>query len=366
VISDPSGDTTNRPDLLFIPVSGPSGAGEYVRSLTIAQACKRRWPTARIRFIINRNAPYARNVPFETHSIDCSPTLAGETVSKILSSDPPDLAVFDNAGRMTHFRHAHKLGIKIVYISSRPKQRWRAFRPRALRLLDQHWIGFPEFIDGGLRLWERIKLRLVGDVQVVFLQTVFPEFPAVERTRLKQRLGISGENYVLFVPGGGGKKPGSGPQAPQVFTEVADRVSASTGVMCLVVSGPNYRGTHPSNPRVKLVPTVSSAEMIGLIYEAHLLVINGGTTLVHGLAHGKVCVTVPLAHDQRRRIKRCKSRQLVIATELDTGDLRRSVVSILDDADRHLGIERRVEALEITNGVPRAIEALEKLVHDPR
>ncbi len=365
MISDPNRNTTNRPDFLFIPVSGATGAGEYVRSLTIAQASKRRWPAARIRFIINREAPYAGKVPFETHPIDCSPTLAGKTVSKILSSDPPDLAVFDNAGRMTHLRHAHELGIKIVYISSRPKQRWRAFRLRALRLLDQHWIGFPEFIDGGLGPWERMKLRLVGDVEVVFLQTVFPEFPAVERTRLKQRLGISSEDYVLFVPGGGGNKPGSGPQAPQVFTEVADQVSASTGAMCLVVSGPNYCGTHPSNPRLKLVPTVSSAEMIGLIQDARLLVINGGTTLVHGLAHRKVCVTVPLAHDQRRRIKRCKSRQLVIATELSTDDMQNSVVSILDDADRYSSIERRVGALEITNGAPRAVEALEKLVRNP-
>lgn len=335
-----------------------------MRSLTIAQASKQRWPAARIRFIINRDAPYAGNVPFETHLINRSPTLAGEAVNKILSSDPPDLAVFDNAGRMAHLRHARELGTKIVYISSRPKQRWRAFRPRALRLLDQHWIGFPEFIDGGLRPWERIKLRLVGDVDVVFLQTVFPESGAIERARLRQRLGISNDNYVLFVPGGGGKKRGSGPQAPRVFVEVADQVSASTGVMCLVVSGPYYRGTVPGNPRIKLVPTVSSAEMIGLIHDARLLVINGGTTLVHGLAHGKVCVTVPLAHDQRRRIKRCKRRELVIASSLNTVDLGNSVTSILDDADRYLAIERRVRALGITNGVPRAVEALEKLVRD--
>ncbi|MCK5438688.1 MAG: hypothetical protein KAI97_02030 [Gemmatimonadetes bacterium] len=355
-----------RPDLLFIPVSGPVGAGEYVRCLTIAQASKQRWPAARIRFVINRNAPYAESVPFETHRIDCSPTLAGAALNEILSSDPPNLAIFDNAGRYSHLRHAHKLGIRIVYISSRPKQRWRAFRPRALRLLDQHWIGFPKFIDGGLGPWERVKLQLVGNVEIVFLQTVFPESLTPGREGLRQRLEISDENYVLFVPGGGGKKPGSGPQAPQIFTEVADRVSASTGVTCLVVSGPNYRETHPDNPRIKIVPTVSSTEMIDLIHDAHLLVINGGTTLVHGLAHEKVCITVPLAHDQRRRIKRCKRRELVVAAQLNTDDLCRSIISILDDSDRYLAIQRRVNALEVTNGASRAVEALERLVRDPR
>jgi hypothetical protein len=44
------------PRLLFLPVSGPQGASEFYRSLTLAEAVRQRWPQAEIGLVINRQA----------------------------------------------------------------------------------------------------------------------------------------------------------------------------------------------------------------------------------------------------------------------------------------------------------------------
>ena len=45
--------------LLFVPVSGPKGMGEYGRALAMAGAAAARWPDAAIHFAMSREAPYA-------------------------------------------------------------------------------------------------------------------------------------------------------------------------------------------------------------------------------------------------------------------------------------------------------------------
>ncbi len=60
--------------MLFVPVSGEKGVGEYYRSLTIAGGAQRRWPRARIHFVVNRSAGYADQVPYPTVRVEGSPT----------------------------------------------------------------------------------------------------------------------------------------------------------------------------------------------------------------------------------------------------------------------------------------------------
>jgi hypothetical protein len=62
------------PRILFVPVSGAFGMGEYARSLGIAQAVRRQWPKADIHFILSRQAPYAASAPFPSTLLDSSPT----------------------------------------------------------------------------------------------------------------------------------------------------------------------------------------------------------------------------------------------------------------------------------------------------
>ena len=117
-----------------------------------------------------------------------------------------------------------------------------------------------------------------------------------------------------------------------------------------------------TDSHIAIVPAVSPAEMIDLIHDARLVVINGGATLGHALSLGKVAISVPLANDQHRRIARCSALGLLVAGVLDAGKLSRAVISLLEDPERQRAIERRVSTLEVTNGVPRALDAIERLL----
>src|SRR5450759_676175 len=81
--------------LLFIPVSGPRGMGEYARAIAIATAVAQRWPQVAIRFALSRTAAYAVATPFQARE-----------VAALLREFKPTLVLFDNAGRTSQLRAA--------------------------------------------------------------------------------------------------------------------------------------------------------------------------------------------------------------------------------------------------------------------
>ena len=62
------------PRILFLPVSGPHGMGEYARAVQIAQAVAARWPDAKIHFALSREAPYEIEPAFAYTLLPSSPT----------------------------------------------------------------------------------------------------------------------------------------------------------------------------------------------------------------------------------------------------------------------------------------------------
>ena len=82
--------------------------------------------------------------------------------------------VFDNSGRTSQLRAAKRAGARLVFSSRAPKLRWKAFRFKWMRLLDEHWIVFPTFVTGGLTWLERQKMRLFPGYTVRRLDTLFP------------------------------------------------------------------------------------------------------------------------------------------------------------------------------------------------
>src|SRR5450432_1161124 len=163
-----------HPRLLFVPVSGPRGMGEYARAIAIATAVAQRWPAAEIRFALSRSAAYAAETPFPATLLPSSPTFHSREMAALLRDFKPTVVLFDNAGRTSQLRAAVAGGARTVFISSRPKQRRRAFRLRWMRLLDEHWIAYPQFIAGPLGALERLKLFLLGRPRVRFIDTVLP------------------------------------------------------------------------------------------------------------------------------------------------------------------------------------------------
>jgi hypothetical protein len=77
------------PRLLFVPVSGLYGMGEYARSLSIARAAQARWPKASIHFLLSREAPYAAATPFAHTLLPSSPTFQTPAASRGLRQRGP-------------------------------------------------------------------------------------------------------------------------------------------------------------------------------------------------------------------------------------------------------------------------------------
>jgi ADP-heptose:LPS heptosyltransferase len=349
-----------NPSLIFLPVSGPKGMGEYIRCLTIAEAFQKRWPGARIRFVINRQAPYADAVPFDTEFLEGSPTANTPAVCDLFERERPDVVIFDNAGRTKQLRAASRCGARTVFISRRRK-RLKAFRTTWLRMLDQHWIAYPKEIEGPLFIHERLMLRFNPGPEIIFLGAVFPESSPEKRDALKAKLEIGEERYLLFSPGGGGAHS-SAPRATELFTNAAALVAAATSLKVIVVLGPGFRGDVADLPGVTLIPSLSHEEMSDLIHDAVLLVINGGTTLTQALVLRKPCVAVPVADDQAARIRRCAKMRLVVHGTLDADAMCGEVLSLLDDPGKREELVARVTALGLTNGARLAVEALERLL----
>jgi hypothetical protein len=351
------------PRLLFLPVSGPAGTGEYVRCLTIARAAAARWPELEVSFVLSREAPYLASVPFPVHAIAGSPTRHTAAVVDVLELVRPHAVVFDNAGRAAQLAAARRLGARTVYISRRPGKRRKAFRPRWLRRLDQHWIAFPTFIDGPLGAWERLMLRLFPGVEVVFLGAVFTESEAGRRAALRARLGVAGRPYALFTGGGGGHHARAA-GAPAVFAAAAAAVAREHDIAVVLVAGQNARppAADGGAGELTVVPSLPPEQLIDLVHDAEIVACNGGTTLTQALAHRRPCVAVAIADDQPPRVRRCARLGLIEAAPLDAMALFDKVTALARDPVRRAELARRVAATGLDNGVPRALAGLARLL----
>ncbi len=133
--------------------------GEYARAVALATAAVQRWPELQVHFAVSRQAPYAEDTPFPKTLLPSSPTFHTAEVKELIRTFRPTLVVFDNAGRSAQIKAAAASGARVVYVSSRPKQRYKAFRTGWMRALTEHWIAYPEFIAGGLGLFEQLEAQ---------------------------------------------------------------------------------------------------------------------------------------------------------------------------------------------------------------
>ena len=78
-------------------------------------------------FLLSAQAPYAASTPFAYTLLPASPTFHSAEVSECLRDFRPDVVIFDNAGRTAQLRTAQRLGAAVIYISSRRRQRAKAF-----------------------------------------------------------------------------------------------------------------------------------------------------------------------------------------------------------------------------------------------
>jgi hypothetical protein len=343
--------------LLFVPVSGAYGMGEYARSLAIARAAIGRWPQAEIRFLLSRQAPYAAGVPFGATLLPSSPTFHSAEVIRELQEFRPHVVIFDNAGRTAQLDAARRLGARIVYISARPRQRAKAFRWRWMRLIDEHWIAYPRFIAGGLGFWERFKLRLLRRPTVRYLDVILARTaPEAAAPALEYAAG----SYVLVVPGGGTGHPGAHDAVAQFRGAACSLAAAGAPTVFVGPAGNDGAdGIAAAGPR-RLGP-LPQAELMALMRSARVVIANGGSTLLQGIACGCACVAVPIAGDQKRRIEACVAAQVAVASGLRAADIVAAAQALLGDEPQRLALASRAAALQLADGVEIAINALAAL-----
>jgi hypothetical protein len=344
------------PRILFVPVSGAFGMGEYARSLAIAHAARRQWPEVNIHFILSRQARYAAATPFPATLLDSSPTFHTAAVTESIQKFKPHIVIFDNAGRTAQLRAASRAGARIIFISSRSRQRRKAFRWRWMRLIDEHWIAYPQFIAGRLNFLERFKLDWLRRPALRYLDVILSRAGS-EGDSIMARVGLRLETYVLVVPGGGTGHPGAG-DAAATFLAAANTL-ADAGTPTVFV-GPT--GTADVGVRVRCFQALPQSDLAELMRGARLVVTNGGSTLLQAIACGRACIAIPIAQDQHQRIQRCVDAAVAIAVKLDAVCIVQAAEALLGDESARVALARRASALQLADGIDVALTALTRLM----
>jgi len=333
--------------------------GEYARCLTIATALAQRLPGIEPHFVLSRAAPYAAATPFATTLLPASATFHTHEVCALIREFAPRVVLFDNAGRTAQLRAARAAGARLVYLSSRPRQRRKAFRLSWMRLLDEHWIAYPRFIAGGLRPLERVKLRALSRPVVRFIDTLLPPSDPARSAECLERFALVAGGYVLIVPGGGSAHPGA-EHAPAIVADAA-RAIAHHGTPTLLIGADAVNGPRAAAPLLKVAPRLPPAELTELIRNARLVVANGGDTLLQVLACEVPCVAVPIARDQAHRINCCVRAGLAVRAELDARAIESAALALLGQRQAAAGTPVFARAV-VRNRMEEVLEALERLL----
>ena len=242
-------------------------------------------------------------------------------------------------------------------MSSRESSRRRGFRLRRMRWLDQHWIAQPRFLAGDLTPLERAKLRLLGGPDTVFLEVLHEPIDSAATLELQHRFGVAPGGYVLVCPGGGGVF-GQQPDAVPVFFAAACDIARRAALPVIAVLGSRFAPTAPVPTHVHLVPTLPNGALMGLLRDAHLAVLNGGSLLLQAAAQRTPTISAPIAADQPARIAGCAQAGLTRGVALEAAAIATAAVELAVDDSSLTEMRTRAARLDLRNGVDVAVRAL--------
>jgi hypothetical protein len=286
-----------------------------------------------------------------------SATFHTAAVIELMRSWLPDIVVFDNAGRSAQLEAARRLGARIVFVSSRARQRRRAFRLAWMRMLDEHWIAYQKFIAGDLGAIERLKLKLLRRPRVRYLDVILAR-AAPGAVTPQPSLGAHAE--VLVIPGGGTGHPGAGNVTGQFL--IAAKNLAAAGFATTYVGPIPGAGAAQGNGMFRSVGSLPQAELAARMRSARLLIVNGGSTLLQGIACGAPCVAAPIANDQHERIRRCAEVGVAVQADASAGDIHGKARALLNNDAARTALAQRARKLAMADGVEVAVSALAGLV----
>ena len=327
--------------------------GEYARSLAIARACLEQWPRAQLHFVLSRRAPYAASVPFPATLLDSSATFHSQAVIELLDQFAPTIVVFDNAGRTAQLRAAHRRGARVVYISARARQRRKAFRWRWLKLIDEHWIAYPEFIAGRLGVIERLKLKMSPGVRIRFLDVILSR----DAQPASAPPVFAAGSFLLMVPGGGTGHPRARDAVGQFV--LAARGLAAQGIPTLFVGATDRSSLEPP---LQFIAALPQARLAQLLRDARMVVANGGSTLLQAIACGAASVAVPIAADQALRIRHCVDAAVTVQAALNADSIIAIAGSLWNDEPARNTLSQRARDLHLADGIQVALAGFTRLI----
>jgi hypothetical protein len=335
--------------ILFVPVSGPAGIGEYQRSLFLAQSLLARHPRWDVRLVVSVTAPFVDNVPVPIFRTTRSPTKVPTEVDHILEEFRPSVVIFDCAGRRSNLCLATQLGARTVFVSNHRRKRRRGFGIRRLCYTDDHWILQPNLNCGGLTVIERLKLHWLGKREPVFLGPVFPETMCARH--------VPERPFFLCCPGGGGNQV-QGLQSGAVFAEAARDVAEALDIRGVVITGANFTGELPASRRLQVHRSLPGSALAGLLSAAKFALVGGGDLLSQAIANKAPSISAPSAPDQLQRISAFEQRGLCMSARPD--GLAEVAVAAHSDG-RLASLIERLRSSDMNNGLSVGVERIEML-----
>lgn len=323
--------------VLFIPVSSPSGIGEYMRSMIIAKALQEQWPTINIHFILNEQVSYFQDCPYTVHGCADTPTKNVKKVNAIIEQVSPDLVIFDASGRAKQFKQAKAVGAKVAFISQHNKKRNRGLKLNRLANIDIHWVAQPDYCMKPLSLWQKAKLSLFSKKLPANIGPVFESSHIEYQQKLLAQYNLIKENYFIFNAGSGGHLI-SGVLAADIYYQAATVFSDKTKAKCIVIFGSNYPHELPEHSAVTCLKSITNKEFVGLLANSTGCVISAGDTLLQCIALKKTCVAAPVSSDQPARLKLCQNKSLAFAAKPTANSLAEQAIKLTlpQNAEREL------------------------------
>jgi len=318
--------------ILFIPVSSPSGIGEYVRSMIIAKALLNCWPKCEIHFVLNNKVNYLAECPYHVHTCQGSATKDSATVNQVIKTLQPDLVIFDAAGRAKQFKQAKQVGAKVAFISQHSKKRARGLKLNRLFYTDIHWVVQPDFCMKGLNLWQQTKLALFNKAAPQNIGAVF-EFPNNEiQNKILSQLNLIEQDFILFNAGSGGHRL-AGELATDIYYQAAKDLHRRAGIKIVMIFGSNYPDEIVKDKSIDIIclNQISNQNFIALLIAAKGLVISAGDTLLQAISFQKPCVAAAVSPDQGARLKLCSNQQGVLSAQANAKDLSKQALKMMNE-----------------------------------
>ncbi|MDB5988586.1 MAG: hypothetical protein JWR16_3639 [Nevskia sp.] len=344
--------------ILFVPSYGSGGTGEFVRSVSLAQAVAQRWPQARIEFLLPGGAGTRQDAPFPKTCHQGPRSSKAQFNNEHIARLQPDLVIFDTGLHSKTLRLCSRLGILTAFVSDRGEICRRAFKLDRLRLLDEHWhqrehCGLPIFTS------TQRFLSIFGKTARRTFDTYIASEP-YEDALPQEFTACLSKPFVLLAPGGGGYQIGGQPVS-EIYLSAAEQIAAETGLECLTLLGPLYEGS-ARGTRTLTTKTVSPSQFIDLMRCARLLVCNGGHSLTQAIACGVVCIAAPLGGgDQEGRIAAYKAVGLVQGCAPTAAAIVEATLALLDP-ETYRRQRMRVVAEKMVNGIPLMCDSIARLL----